>query len=259
MTKEKQNVLWNEIYNELKKPIPIGAVQTKDVGDKAQGYNIAFLIDRLNSVLVPRGCSWEQFLLPLHIDENGNEILYLRDTIDTMYKGNSSQKTSVCVRLRIKIKDPLGNVIAEKESFGGCQIINNQLGDTLKGAMTDAMKKIFSYLGLGDEAYKGGIQYQLLGFRYKVEKLYDRIKDVLKKVHGIETVNDKIIMRYICSVVEKKYTVQNNLTEKDIELLEKDLDRLEKTKPAKKVKNEQQSEVGTDQVPSTEEPVDNPF
>lgn len=264
---EGRNVeLWERIYLELSKPIPIDAVQTKDFGDKAQGYNIAYLIDRLNSVLTDNGCSWEQVLLPLGDDEFGNERLFIRDTFSSEYKGRVTEKTSISVRLKINIKDDKGYLLETKESFGGCQYLNGSLGDTLKGAQTDAMKKVFSYFGLGDEAYKGSIHNQLRGFKYRLNKLVERTEDVLKKTYNIETLSHKKLIGYFCSVVEKEYDNLNNLTELDITLISEDLNKLEKQPPnkkktskKKKVVDEPTSPSGEDQVPPTEEQVDNPF
>jgi len=266
MAVEKKKDLWNDIYNELKQPIPVDAVQTKDFGDKAQGYNIAYLIDRLNSVLFNFGCNWEQDLLTIGYDSEGRSVPYIRDIVETEYKGKKGSKESVCVRMKITIRNPDGDILAVKESFGGCQFLNNSLGDTLKGAQTDAMKKIFSYFGLGDSAYKGSIHEQLRGFKYKLQKVVDRISEVLMEVHGLETVNDNVLMRFVCSVVEKTYDGIHNLTEADIELINKELDSLLKGKETtakptktKKVKNESKSKDGKDQVPVAEEQVDKPF
>jgi len=265
MATQKINPLWDTIYKEISAPIPIDAVQTKDFGDKAQGYNIAYLIDRLNSVLNNYGCTWEQTLLPMGHDMDGKEIIYLRDSVITEYKGTKKEKESVCIRMQITISDSEKTILAQKESFGGCQFLNNSLGDTLKGAQTDSMKKIFSYFGLGDAAYKGSIHEQLRGFRYKLQKLVDRVTDVLKEVHGLEKVSDNVLMRYICSVVEKNYDGTHNLTEADIEALHSDLDYLlttvKKSKKPKttKVKDEPKGTDGKDKVSVAEEQVDNPF
>lgn len=267
-----EKTLWQKIYEDLSEPIPIDAVQTKDFGDKAQGYNIAYLIERLNNVLNSYSCTWDQELLPIsQMDlpegdpEHGKPVFFLRDVVTSTYKGNATTKESVAVHLKISIKDPEGKVLQAKESFGGCQFLNNSLGDTLKGAQTDAMKKVFGYFGLGDDAYKGVIHNQLRGFRYKLNQLIVRIRDVLKETHGLSDVKDKVLMRFICSVVEKEYDGPYNITEEDMEVLHKALDELEKgpkkpKKPSKKkVKNESKSKDGEDKVPTPEDEVDNPF
>jgi hypothetical protein len=266
MSTDSKQDTWRAIYKELSAPIPIDAVQTKDFGDKAQGYNIAYLIDRLNTVLNKYGCTWEQEALSMGTLVAGNKLYYVRDKIETNYKGNATTKESIAVRTKITIKNAEGEILMTKESYGGCQLLNNSLGDTLKGAQTDSMKKVFSYFGLGNEAYKGSIHEQLRGFNYKLGKFTERSISVLESSYNLKKVTDKILVKYICSVVKKNYDGVYNLTEADMLLIEEDLCKLESKKPEKKApkklkkeKDEQKSKDGEDKVPAPKEEVDNPF
>jgi len=262
MVKKANNNLMKEIYQEFKSPIPVDAIQRKSFGDKAAGYNMAFLIERLNDVLISRGCSWNQELLPITIDGQ----LFLRDNVAT----KNGNKETVVIRMRVTINNEDGELLASREGFGGCQLINNSLGDTLKGAQTDAMKKIFSYFGLGHSAFKGVIDDQLSRHHYRVNTLIDAIGNYLIKTHGLEEATQSIMGRYMKSIIKKEFEQPNDLFESDWDMLEKAISevkvpvtkvkgKVKSTTKKTKVKNEQKSGDGEDKISPTEEQLDNPF
>lgn len=264
--KDSKNVL-KEIFSDLNAPISIDAVQQKKFGDKSEGYNIAYLIERLNKVLIPRGYSWDFEFKPLLLTQEGHPILFMRDTIESEYDGKITVKETMSVLIGVSIKNEEGTVVAYKESFGGCQFINRSLGDTLKGAQTDAMKKALSYFGIGDYAFKGKIDDLLRTHYYYVDTVIEKIRKGLLVVHGekLKKVTDTILMRYIKSVTAKDYQEIEDVIIDDWVLLENDIDGLiKRSKNHKKVKkgktsNEPKSTDGEDKVPPTEEQVDNPF
>jgi len=144
--------------------------------------------------------------------------------------------------------------------------VNNSLGDTLKGAQTDAMKKALSYLGIGDLAFKGNIDDQLRAHFFFTDEVMNKIETGLKLAHNLEEVPDKIKMRYIVSVTKKAYNIFDDITESDWHVIDKAITDLmatppkpkKKTTKKKQVKNEQSGD-GESEVPASTKQVDNPF
>jgi len=168
---------------------------------------------------------------------------------------------------------PDGDTIMSKESYGGCQMVNNSLGDTLKGSQTDAAKKALSYFGLGEAAFKGKIDDQLRAFFFYTDTVMDKIGKGLQKAHNIKAeIKNDLKMRYIRSVTEKSYDDFGDITEDDWKKVDKELDTLLGIKPTveekpkkkplakkKAKKDEPKSSSGEDQVPADEKQMDNPF
>lgn len=202
------------VFQELSREITVDAVQSKDYGDKSKGYNIGYLIERLNVVLANYGWSWDVELLPMQFGDSVPQT-FLVDTVEFSKKnGGTASKTSVAVHVRVSIYDDQGNVVWKKDSFGGCQLINNNIGDTIKGAQTDGMKKAFGYLGIGNEAYKDEITDQIRRFRYERTEILNFTKKVL--ADGLEReLTTSILLKFIQSATSKDYKDTEALTHDD--------------------------------------------
>ena len=205
-----KNVL-TTIYNELSQEISADAIQSKDFGAKTDGYIIGYLIERLNETLIPKGCSWHMESIPIKL-ATGECVDYIKET--TM-GNNNKEKETITVRYKVDLRGPDGEILDSKESWGGCGYINNSLGDTLKGAQTDALKKIFSYFGLGNTAFKGKIQEQLRSVRYETNVMLNDIAETLKKEYNIE-IKDSVLLRYLSSALSKDFDDLEDIKFSDI-------------------------------------------
>lgn len=253
--KQSGSMLQKAIYEELIAKIPVDAVQTKTFGAKSDGYNIGYLIERLNKVLIPRGWYWRAEILPIQ-DESENVKTYIINKAGGGQGESQKPKITLSVHIKVSIYSELNEVVWSHESFGGCQMINNSLGDTLKGAQTDAMKKAFSYLGLGNEAFKGRIDDQLRQFYYRREYIIQAIGDFIKEKYK-KNPNEELALRYISSVVQKDYQEIDDILAEDWEIVlrslgiedakdEKPAEEVPKTVPSKKTEKKKvdEPEVG---------------
>lgn len=209
------------MYEAFKKDIPAEAIQEKKVGvQHTSGYMPGYIVDRANDVLFALGLTWELEIVPIVI--NGISSMYMRTT-QTASSGKETDTVTVCVTL--KIKD--GNdIIASHQAFGGCHILNNSLGDSLKGAQTDAMKKAWSYFGLGNRAYMGGIDDQLIHYSFIREKLISDLVAEIERVHG-EDVSDSFIIETITTLAQRKTSELTNIS---LDILENVYDELKNLK-----------------------------
>ena len=121
-----------EIYESLKKPLPKEAVKAHPTKTYLSSIKAIYVTERLNDVF---GCgSWQ-----------------IR--IETVEKG---EKGMVVVKATLSI--PLYGVYYESyggNDNGGEGSRNFDLGDAYKGATTDAITKIGSYMGIGIDVFKG--------------------------------------------------------------------------------------------------------
>lgn len=205
------STLWKEIYPELIKAIPEEAIQEKTVGAKTQGYKIGYLIERLNEILAPRGAYWTANIAPIVINGVSHDFLH------EIKKGKEDKTIETyCVRIIFTIFDKDENIVIATESFGGCNMINNSLGDTLKGAQTDALKKAFSYIGLGNEAFKGNIDEQLRQSSYKRSKV---LASILGKYTTDKPRPGKAeFLAFLCDAIEVEH---NSIDDIPLSMLEK--------------------------------------
>jgi hypothetical protein len=254
MTASKKKMRFSkEQFEILKRDISIEAIQHKDSGAHTTGYKIGYLIDQINEAFSPTGWGFE--VIPF-VRDGVESTFLIYDMIDKY--GND--KKSIAIQIRLMLYDEDGEVIFSKTSFGGCPFISNNLGDSLKGAQTDALKKAFSYLGLGNEAYKGAINYQVLKYDYKKGKLIEEIKETMEKKYNREF-NSSHILGYVVKCTQTAYT-KTSLEEVPIKELEEVLETLKYTKKEKKkevVKDAKKSADGENKSPTTKEKVDKPI
>ena len=121
-----------EMYNALKKPLPSEAVKAHPTKTFLSSIKAIYVTERLNDVF---GCgSWR--LKTEHI--------------------TTTEKSMVVVKVTLEIPE----YGVYYESFGGNDnggenSKNFDLGDAYKGATTDAITKIGSYLGIAIDVFKG--------------------------------------------------------------------------------------------------------
>ena len=175
------------IYEGVSVEIDPEALQTKEFGQKTDGYKIGYLVEVLNNVLAPLGCSWSCTLLPITTEKGQVSASFL--------SYGSEKDEHFVVRLQFTIFDPNGITLLSNESFGGCKALNKSAGDGLKGAQTDALKKCFSYIGLGDTAFKGLGDLQGKKYKYQKANAYEAIKVALNETFGKE-LSDEAILRF---------------------------------------------------------------
>ena len=138
--KEKQLTAKNQsakidFYERLKKPFPKDAYDE----DKSRGFSLTTIdayhvIDRLNEVFGLCGTGWK-----LQVNEwikTEDEIILIGEL---SYNVNGDIKTVPCV--------------------GGKRIIKNNLTDAYKSAMTNAICKGASFIGVGLNVYKGQFDF----------------------------------------------------------------------------------------------------
>ena len=125
------NKLEQEQIEQLNEPLPDWAVKPHPTKTYLSTINPMAIIDRLNEVFGLG--AWKYQTEPVNFVESNNE------------KTNSF----AVVKGTLIIED-LG---IHLEQFGGND--NKDVGDAYKGASTDALTKIASYLGIGASIYKG--------------------------------------------------------------------------------------------------------
>lgn len=189
--------------------IQYDAIQIKTFGIGSEGYNIAYLVEILNEVTAKYGCTWS-FTFK-NITKENDIFLY------SEIQGKDKLKKMISVLVDFYIKDENKDRIFEYQSFGGCHIISDSMGDSLKGAQTDALKKAFSYIGLGGEAFKGAIDDQIRAFMYYKECAITDIKAHIHNTYEMEkkTITNKVLVTFISKSVKKKYDDLDKVTEKD--------------------------------------------
>jgi len=251
MTQEKK-VQFKDIYQELRENISVDAMQKKDFGDRAEGFKIGYLIERLNDVVANHGCSWEVTMLPMGHDEQGNPIVYRLIELGA----GDRKKTTAAINLQLSILGPDGTILAKRTSFGGCQVLNNSLGDTLKGAQTDALKKAMGQLGLGNAAYKGVLDEHLQEFKYRRYEIMDKIEKFFSKSE-IKITKEKG-MKLISKISRKHYNGSEDVSYEDWLKIEAFLnEKLKEKKKTKKVKDEPKNTDGEDTPKTDKKQVDN--
>ncbi len=99
------------------------------VGQVRYGYKPQYVFDAVNSVLLP---------------ENWRFEVVSKEIFDHQVVAE--------VRLFIKIADEW---LCKGSQTGQMQIVRANVGDAMKGAITDALQKCFSLLSIGSDAYRG--------------------------------------------------------------------------------------------------------
>ncbi|ADU97786.1 hypothetical protein Theam_1830 (plasmid) [Thermovibrio ammonificans HB-1] len=131
-----------------------------------QGFKVIQKIDRGKRVLYG--------FLPQAVFDSMNKVFgpenWGYEILDSQVQSleGKGMNSYAFVRIKVWIKD--GDVIASREAFGGSR--NDNVGDALKGAITDAVQKGLAMLSVGRVAYEGELG--------KFYDCYNRIAEKLK-------------------------------------------------------------------------------
>lgn len=99
------------------------------IGQIRYGYKAQYVFDAVNSVLLPENWRYEVVSKEIYDNQVVAEVkLFLRTGEEWFCKGSQS---------------------------GQMQIIKKNVGDAMKGSITDALQKCLSLLSIGSDAYKG--------------------------------------------------------------------------------------------------------
>lgn len=99
------------------------------IGQIRYGYKAQYVFDAVNSVLLPENWRYEVVSKEIYETQVVAEVkLFLRTGEEWFCKGSQS---------------------------GQMQIIKKNVGDAMKGSITDALQKCLSLLSIGSDAYKG--------------------------------------------------------------------------------------------------------
>jgi len=122
----------NELRDKLKAPLPPEAIQTHPTKKFLSTIKAIYVTERLNDVFGIGG--WTTKV----------------EHIATEEKSDGSKMGSMVV-VKLTLEVPEHNIYYEQ--YGGND--NADLGDAYKGAVTDALTKIGSYLEIGIDVFKG--------------------------------------------------------------------------------------------------------
>ena len=101
----------------------------KVIGQIRYGYKPQYVFDAVNNVLLPENWRYEVVSKEIFDNQVVAEVkLIVRVTDEWLCKGSQT---------------------------GQMQIIKQNVGDAMKGAITDALQKCFSLLSIGSDAYRG--------------------------------------------------------------------------------------------------------
>lgn len=154
--KNKINILIMKITNEmreaLRKPLPKEAVKPHPTKSYLSSIKAVYVTERLNEVFGTG--SWQLRVVPVTVTDKGMVVVKVEFTIPEYgvfyecFGGNDN---------------------------GGEGSKNFDLGDAYKGATTDAITKIGSYLEIGIDVFKGATRVRLSDSQYS--QLLGRVKD----------------------------------------------------------------------------------
>ena len=102
------------------------------IGQIRYGYKPQYVFDAVNSILMP---------------ENWRYEVVSKDIFDKQVVAE--------VKLFIRVKDEW---FCKGAQTGQMQIVRGNVGDAMKGSITDAIQKCLSLLSIGSDAYKGLLQ-----------------------------------------------------------------------------------------------------
>jgi len=146
-----------EMYTDLKKALPEEAVKPHPTKSYLSSIKAIFVTERLNDVF---GCgSWQ--IRAEKISENSNGMVVIKTTLTIPEYG-------------VYYESYGGN------DNGGDTNKNFDLGDAYKGATTDGITKIGSYLGIGIKVFKGEYINPNNGSKYKFGAAKDESLDWVK-------------------------------------------------------------------------------
>lgn len=138
---ENSEALPPELQSKLKEPLPAAAIKPHPTKDNLSSIQPAFVIERMNDVFGIGGYREVYREVSVNLKEK------------TWNKGKQNERT-----VSLTVATVHGTLTIPKygihlENFGGCE--QEDPGDALKGACTDAFTKMCSHLGIGLDVYKG--------------------------------------------------------------------------------------------------------
>lgn len=142
MADEARASLPDDIIAALKKPLPKEAISKHPTRTYLSSIKAIFVVERLNEVFGLNG--WKQTI-------EGIEKITEPLVIKGAGKNGADKFLPAMVVLRSKLTIPKYGI--EHENFGGND--NEDLGDAFKGALTDALTKMASYVYIGIDVFKG--------------------------------------------------------------------------------------------------------
>lgn len=129
---EAKTITLLDRFAQLSAPLPAEAYETDNSrGFPLTGIKGAYVIERLNEVLGLCGDSWRFTITSMEIED---------------------KFVLVDIALSYWLTDRWSEPIP---ASGDQRIVKGRVGDAKKGAVTDALKKAASFLGVGNRAYKG--------------------------------------------------------------------------------------------------------
>lgn len=130
-----------ELQDKLKEPLPPEAITANDKTPHLSSIKPAFVIERMNDVFGIGGY------------HTTNKTIHYEKVERTFKKGQPGEykRDQFIGTVHGTLDIPKYGI--HLENFGGSE--NDDLGDALKGAATDAFTKMCSYLGIGLDVYKG--------------------------------------------------------------------------------------------------------
>lgn len=128
----------------LKKTLPADAVKEHPTRRGMSTIKAIYVTERLNEVFGVG--AWQLRVEPLTVSDTG--LPYLIKTYET---SNKKERTEYFAVSKTTLTIPEYNI--HYECVAGAS--NDDLGDAMKGAQTDAVTKIASWIGIGIDVFKG--------------------------------------------------------------------------------------------------------
>lgn len=170
-----------EMREKLRKPLPKEAISQHPTKTYLSSIKAIYVEERLNEVFGIG--SWQ------------TEVEFIEKT--TAQKSNKNSVYPVMVVCKLKFQIPEYGI--KHECFGGND--NEDLGDAYKGATTDAITKVGSYLEIGIDVFKGykdkvaPREIDLTSAFEKLEKAKDTadLTEIYKSLKPEEKSNEELI------------------------------------------------------------------
>jgi len=178
------------LYKKLKEPLPKEAITKHPTKTYLSSIKSIYITDRLNSVFGVGG---------FHI------------VVDVIDIDKSNGMVLVKITFKVPKYDIFLQCIAGNDN-GGASSKNFDLGDAAKGAITDALSKVASWLGIGEEVYQGKAASKAANKASLGLKEFKTRPDDLKKwlnetIKGESTLTNEFIAAK--GYIAEGYTVQD--------------------------------------------------
>lgn len=132
-----------ELMELLQRPLPPNAVKPHPTKTYLSHIKAIYVTERLNEVFGIGGWKIKTKLVPI----NGNDVIITKHQRRNGGSEYEEYTVSCYTELTVPEYDIYYDCIASST--------NDDIGDAAKGATTDAINKIASYMGIGADVYKG--------------------------------------------------------------------------------------------------------